>query len=258
MFDLDRLRRMSFIARLDFHPEIGSTNSRGLELAAQDGGPFPILVLAELQSSGRGRGANRWWSADGALTFSLVLDSTALRLPAQQWPQLSLATGLAVAEAIEELLPSLPVQVKWPNDVFAAGKKICGVLIESPSASRGRVVVGIGVNVQNSFAATPPDLRQRAAALCDLHPAEFDLTEVLARILASLKSRWETLAASGFTEIAAEYRRRFLLQDRLVTLESAGQTFTGVCLGIDDGGGLILQSESRRSTHAAGSVVEFI
>src|SRR5438034_451345 len=99
--------------------------------------------------AGRGRGTNRWWSADGALTFSLVLEAPQERLPMSRWPQVALVAGVAVCEALERMAPRAEMRVKWPNDVYLAGRKICGILSESVPARRDRIVVGIGVNVNN-------------------------------------------------------------------------------------------------------------
>src|SRR3954462_5863357 len=90
MFDLDRIENCGLVARIDYHETIGSTSDRAMEIGALDEAQLPLLVLTERQTAGRGRGANRWWSADGALTFSLVLAAPTERLPPTRWPQIAL------------------------------------------------------------------------------------------------------------------------------------------------------------------------
>ena len=95
--DLDHILKSTFVERIEFHPAIESTNQRALELAQGSTIGGPLLVLAESQTNGRGRGTNRWWAETGALTFTLLLDT---RLPQRHLPQASLTVGLAVGEAI--------------------------------------------------------------------------------------------------------------------------------------------------------------
>ena len=130
-FDLDRIQASGVVREVEFHEEIGSTNDRAAELACGGQLECPVLVLAAHQTGGRGRASNRWWSAPGALTFSLVLDAHHVGLPDQRWPQIALAAGAAVGEAIEKTIPQAAVRLKWPNDVYLAGKKTCGILVEA-------------------------------------------------------------------------------------------------------------------------------
>src|SRR3954452_9524865 len=104
MFELSRIVDSGLVARVDYHESIGSTSDRALELGASDDGPLPLLVLAERQTAGRGRGENRWWSADGALTFSLLLAAPRERLPVTDWPKIALVSGLAVCQALERTM----------------------------------------------------------------------------------------------------------------------------------------------------------
>ncbi len=250
--DLSRLYETGCVARIDHHAELGSTSDRALELAAEDELELPLLVLAERQNAGRGRGSNHWWSADGALTFSLVLSPLA-KLPPANWPRLSLAAGLAICQALESFAPRALFQVKWPNDVYAEGKKISGILIESPASSRGRLVIGIGVNVNNSLAAAPPEIRSLATALCDIDGQQRDLTSVLAAILTELSSHLS--AASDMATISSRWQERCLLSGRTIQVQSGGETITGRCLGIDEQGRLLLQTETGRRTVVSGSTL---
>src|SRR5437867_3588245 len=131
MFDLPRLAAAGLVARIDYHESVGSTSDRALELGAFGDTELPLLVLAERQTAGRGRGANRWHSTDGAMTFSLALEAPPDRLPPSRWPQVALVGGLAMCEALQSLAPAADFRVKWPNDVYLGSGKICGILSES-------------------------------------------------------------------------------------------------------------------------------
>src|SRR5579862_3978982 len=163
--DLERIVATGLIGGYEFHSEIGSTSDRAAELVKQPRLACPFLVLAERQTAGRGRGSNWWWSAPGGLTFSLALDARQCGLPVERLPLVALAAGLAVCDAIEPLLPGVAVRLKWPNDVYVAGRKACGILVEAPGVSPARLIVGIGINVNNTFAAAPRELQQVGTAL---------------------------------------------------------------------------------------------
>jgi BirA family transcriptional regulator, biotin operon repressor / biotin---[acetyl-CoA-carboxylase] ligase len=259
MFDLDRIHRSGLVRHIDHHESLGSTSDRALELAAADEVPLPLLVLTEKQTGGRGRGTNKWWSADGALTFSLVLEGA--DLPSEQRPRTALACGLAVCESLAELAPSGQWQVKWPNDVFAGGHKACGILCESVPGWPERIVVGIGVNVNNAMRIQGSGFRvhgenplRLATALVDLDGIVRDLTEVLLAVLDRFDLHWRGLIDGGFTEIAEEYRRRCILTGKTLHVTSGNEQLIGVCRGIDDRGSLVLATESGVRTIVAGSI----
>lgn len=253
-FDLDRLRASGLVRQVEHHAEIGSTNDRALELATAADVELPLLVLADRQTAGRGRGANRWWAADGALTFSLAIESSAASIPAHRWPQLSLTTGLAICQALEELTQSNDAQVKWPNDVYLLGRKACGILIETPPV-RDRLVIGVGLNVNNSFAAAPAELQRNAISLVDYDGRSRDLTTVLLALLERIDACWRRLAEQGFGVLLEQWRTRSYLTGRTVRLSSGPQTTVGRCVGIDEDGALLLQTESELRRCHAGTIL---
>src|SRR5688572_15119912 len=102
--DVKRILAETSARHVESHEELGSTNDRARELAADESLETPLLVIAERQTAGRGRGANRWWAGTGSLTFSLVLSAERWKLPAARWPTIALTAGLAVCEAVDELL----------------------------------------------------------------------------------------------------------------------------------------------------------
>lgn len=243
--------------RLEFHQSLPSTNDRAAALASEEFLACPALVIAAEQTAGRGRGGNRWWSSGGGLMFSLVLAAKEAKAAPANWSGYSLTAGLAIAEALAGECPAANLAVKWPNDVYANERKICGILIESPAQARGRLIVGIGVNVNNSFREAPADLTSTATALCDLSGKTHDLAAVMRGVLTRLEACWQQLNSAGFAAIRPDWQARSLLSGRAVTLQCGNTQHVGRCLGIDDDGNLLLQTERGRQSFAAGSVVQF-
>jgi BirA family biotin operon repressor/biotin-[acetyl-CoA-carboxylase] ligase len=252
MFDLARIAKSGLVRQIDHHQSLGSTSDRALELAVADNPPLPLLVLTERQTDGRGRGASRWQTSTGALTFSLVVDTGDERLPADHRSRVAIVAGLAVCEALAQLAPRAEWHVKWPNDVFANGSKLCGILCESAPGYPQRLVVGIGVNVNNR--QRDQDLPFAAMALIDLDGLTRDLTDVLIAVLDQFDVAWNKLAGGGFAELAAEYRLRCLLTGRTVRVTSGQERILGVCRGIDGRGALVLATETGSRTIVAGSI----
>lgn len=268
-FDVQRVLAETPIAHVDFHAKIDSTNNRALELAAQTNWPRPVLVLAEEQTSGRGRGANQWHSRSGALTFSVLLDTETLphvpgtgadraapRLPVADWPRASLVTGLAMGEALSQFVDSRKIGLKWPNDVYLDGRKVCGILVESTPQAPRQLVLGIGVNVNNSLAEAAPEVRQRAISLCELTGGPLDGNDVLIRILRKLLSYLSQVETDGAGLLAA-WRRRCILTGKRIQLRTGQRTVDGLCEGIDDEGALGLRTSDGVERFFAGTVEHF-
>ena len=241
------------LAGVEFHEEIDSTNTRGLQLLANGHDRFPWLVLAERQTAGRGRGGNRWWSADGSLTFSLLLDRDQVE-PARR-AQLSLAVGIGLCRAVESLVPGLPVRLKWPNDLYVEGRKLCGILVEAPQGGAAGVVIGVGLNVNNSFALAPSELQTTATSLSDCHGHALDREAVLSRSLSEILQAIGRLDESPEL-LQEEWASRCYLAGRIVHLETPRGRTIGLCLGIDSDGALLLQSENGPSRHTSGVVAK--
>jgi BirA family biotin operon repressor/biotin-[acetyl-CoA-carboxylase] ligase len=270
MFDLSRLAAANLVAQIDYHDELGSTSDRALALAASDAAALPLLVLAARQTSGRGRGTNRWIAAEGALTFSLALAAPPEALPPHRWPEVALVAGLAVCEALQSLAPQAELRVKWPNDVFLGGRKICGILSESVPGWRERLVVGIGVNVNNrvqgsGFGVQEADRGQAsgvwqrtAVSLIEQDGLARDLTVALVTLLDHFDRRWSALLAGGFAPLAAAYCERCFLTGKSVTIQQpGGGTLVGHCRGIDDEGVLRLYGLGGELRVRSGTVVRW-
>jgi BirA family biotin operon repressor/biotin-[acetyl-CoA-carboxylase] ligase len=253
-FDLDRIRRETCVAEIEFFDTLGSTSDRALERCAAPRLATPLLVLAAEQTAGRGRGTHRWWAGPGAITASLALDADDWRLAPELWPRVSLAVAIAVADVLGRWLPPEVVRLKWPNDVWIDRRKICGILVEIPRAPVPRMVVGFGLNVDNSFDGAPDDLASTAVSLRDLLGRSVDRTEVLVALLDRFQEEAVRLADGTF-DLAARWAPSCALTGRRVVHEAGGRRTSGRCLGIDDEGALRLQTESGPQRCFAGTIL---
>ncbi len=234
--------------------QVKSTNDLALTFARVPSIAVPLLIGADLQTAGRGRGAHQWWSAEGSLMFSIIVDMPGVGLRPADWPRFSLVTGLAIADALSLFLPSARIGLKWPNDVWLDGRKVCGILIEQSDLIPDRLIVGIGLNVNNSFNAAPHEQRQTATSMIDAsHGNEFCRTEILIAFL----NEWESLIedlSQGRLNLPERWSRRCVLAGHPVTLSEGDRETIGVCSGIDDDGALLLRTEFATEKHYAGTV----
>jgi BirA family transcriptional regulator, biotin operon repressor / biotin---[acetyl-CoA-carboxylase] ligase len=254
-FDLPRLSRHPLLAEMTYLEEAESSNDLALARGQDRNLVTPHLILVRRQTGGRGRGANRWWATDGALTFSLVLDGPHIPLPMAQWPRLSLIAGLAVATALEQYVPADALQLKWPNDIYYRQRKLAGVLVETTHGPATRCVIGIGVNVNNSLSQAPAEIVSRAAALID-SVGRLSLSEILEAILWQFQQHLLTLRQEPEAWLDA-WRPRCLLTGRQVEITAGAESQRGYCGGVDAEGALLVQAESGLRRCFSGVVTRF-
>ena len=241
--DIELVKADSFVRAVEFHRELPSTNDLALQRATHGALDTPFLVLAEFQTAGRGRGGNTWWSTPGALTFSLVLDARHDAPTGACDPRLSVTTALALHDALSGYAPPGELRLKWPNDVYLGSRKIAGILLERSSACPDRLVVGVGINVNNSLSAAPDEIRHRATSLHDRRGAPYPLGDVLRTVLKRMAQRYQMLAADTL-RLAVEWRELCLLYTHAVSVTAGQRMVTGICNGIDDQGALMIHNES--------------
>jgi BirA family biotin operon repressor/biotin-[acetyl-CoA-carboxylase] ligase len=247
--DPERLLASGAVARVEHFESLASTQDRAIELARAGASPLPLLVVAEQQTAGRGRGQNRWWTGRGSLAFSLVFDPADWSLSTDVPPARSLAVGVAITETIRPLLQGIPVGLHWPNDVYAGGRKIAGILVDVLAG--GRHVVGIGLNVNNTLADAPEELGNRATSLCDLANKEFERTALLTDLLGNLRHAVRESAASP-GDFGLRFNELCLQIGRELTVDVAGRRTTGLCAGIAPDGALVLETPAGRERFFSG------
>jgi BirA family biotin operon repressor/biotin-[acetyl-CoA-carboxylase] ligase len=251
--DADRLMRETCLADVRLFPSLRSTNDYA-HTAAAESIPLPLLIAAEDQTAGRGRGANRWLTGSGALTFSLLMAPDPVRVPPSRWPLLSLTIGSAVCRSVESLIGRHhDVRLKWPNDVYLNGRKVCGILVESPAASPGRLIVGIGINVNNRLTDAAVEIQQRMTSLADAAEHDLDRTDVLLAVVKQIALSLELLGDDPL-QLIQQCRLQCYLTGRFLSLNDGVREISGTCLGIDDDGALRLETAAGEQRCVAGVV----
>jgi len=211
---------------------VGSTNDHARQLA-KNGYPSGVVVWAHEQTAGKGRQGNSWVSDPCNLFMSIILRP---KVNAVQLGQLSLLTGVALANILTSIAPStIRIQLKWPNDLLINRKKLAGILVETESQGLHRVpwvVIGIGVNVVSA-----PD---NAISLYDMgiktHEAGHVL-ELLAIEIQTLAGQWER---DGFEPVRTAWLKHAYNLGETITVRLPKETLSGTFDGLDRTGALLV------------------
>jgi len=244
------VRPGSFVTDLRLVAETGSTND-DLTALARAGAPEGTVLVAEAQTTGRGRLDRSWSSPPRAgLTFSVLLRPPPT-VPPYRWTWLPLLTGLAVQQAVARL-GAVPTRLKWPNDLLLGAEpaKAGGILAQADGAA---VVVGIGVNVSTRRAELPTggtSLAAEAAECTDRDP----LLRAVLRGFGTLYSAWcESGGAPGGVRAGYEQVCDTIGREIRAQLPDGG-TLTGTATGLDDSGRLLLATAAGERAVSAGDV----
>lgn len=223
--------------------EVDECESTQLLLGPDD--PEGAVAVADHQTAGRGRLGRSWIAPPGtAITVSVLL-----RPPqGRRLAQVSLVGGLAAAEAVEEELGFWrSAQIKWPNDVMVNRRKVAGVLAE---AHDGVVVLGIGINVNQTRDELPADARQPVASLRTLDGEEHDRDALLTDLLARLDRFYGAWREGGLDAIFHDLGSRDFLRGRRVSVDDTG----GTAIGISRSGALEVELDGERRLVEAGEI----
>jgi BirA family biotin operon repressor/biotin-[acetyl-CoA-carboxylase] ligase len=225
------------ILRFDSLP---STNTEAARQALQ-GAPEGLCVVAREQTKGRGRAGRSWVSPiDAGLYFSLVLRP--VHMQARSWPLLTLMAALAVRDALLETY-ELKTDIKWPNDILANERKLCGILAETVEAENGRaVIIGIGINLNES--AFPPEVKDVATSVATLigrAPASEPLLQSLIR---AIGQRYQILqTTNGEEETIREWSKHSsYAQGQRVRVTLDAEKFDGWTRGLEPDGALRVET----------------
>jgi BirA family biotin operon repressor/biotin-[acetyl-CoA-carboxylase] ligase len=256
---LPRQRLGRLASRVLFFETVESTNDIAASLVAGDPGGSQsiegVVVVADAQTAGRGRRGHSWFSPAGAgLYVSVILTPGLAADPARATALLTIAAGVALADAIAAST-GLPVDLKWPNDLYVSRRKLGGILAEASATgtSIDAVVLGYGINI--GPAAFPPELADRATSLESELGRSVDRHDVFVETLASLGARYDDLLAGRFDGILDAWRRRSpSARGARVQWTTPSGPASGVTVGIDDDARLLVRTEKQIERIGAGEI----
>lgn len=230
-----------------FAPEIlrfDSLPSTNLEVArrAIEGAAEGLCVVAGEQTAGRGRLQRQWISPKGAgIYFSILLRP---RIDQSAWPLITMMASLAVHAALEDSC-GLKSDIKWPNDILANERKLCGILAETVDTPLGRaVVVGIGINLTDG--AFPFELQEIVTSVKSATGKVPDLEVVLHNLVKALERRYELLqSARGGEEIIQAWSAlSSYASGRRIRVANGDDILEGTTRGLESDGALRLETAS--------------
>ncbi|MEI6848262.1 MAG: biotin--[acetyl-CoA-carboxylase] ligase [Chlorobiaceae bacterium] len=234
------LETLRFGRNFFYFPITNSTNLQA-KMLADKGAIEGTVVVADAQTGGRGRMGRAWVSPSGSnLYFSLILRP---EVPSIRVPQLTLLVAVAIHQALTVIAYPLLPMIKWPNDIFANGKKLCGVLCEMYSEPdlTHFVVVGIGINVNHSL--LPTELHASATSLYLETGRLFSRPELLATVLNHFELLYQTWLLKEDLRFVLPYIEKYsLLKSKFVSVEQCNRCLRGTVTGIAKGGELKLES----------------
>lgn len=233
---------------IHYFEKISSTNYFAKQLAnkgAQEG----TIVVADVQTKGRGRKGRTWSSPSGGLWFSVILYP---HIPPERGMLVTMTASVAVAQAIEQITDLKPV-IKWPNDLLINGKKVCGILTEL-DAELDRInytVIGIGINVNNEI---DEELRDIAISLKQAAGHEILRVKLLQSIIKYLDENYCKLSSGDFDLIKNLWLLRANIIDKKIQVQNEETLITGVVSDVDESGCLILDSDKGRVRIVTGEI----
>lgn len=222
--------------RVIHYTSLQSTNTKAYQLA-QESAPDWTVVVADVQTKGRGRGSKRWNSPKGGLWFSVLLRD---RIPIQRLALLQFLAAIATRRALENETWS-GIKLKWPNDLVLGNAKLGGILVESKTLgdSVSFAILGIGLNINQSKAQLPPG----AVSLRIVSRKQHNMTTILKAILEQIRSSLDDL--NHPSRIMDEWWRNCIHRPLRIQVTRTNDTITGISRGIDEDGSLLIQTDDR-------------
>lgn len=237
--------------RITEYDELGSTNSF-LNSLAKSQEESERVVTARFQTSGRGRHGKSFFSPQGTGLYMSVLKRPDMSI--EQAMLITPAVACAVAESLERIL-KIQLGIKWVNDIFLCGKKICGILTESGFDFENNrlkyAVIGIGINLCEPEGGFPKEIKETAGALFQEPPDEEVRRSILTGVLDGLDKTLPQCKTGGFL---SDYRRRSVVTGKTVRVILNGRQFDAKAVGIDDRARLIVEADGKTLVLDSGEV----
>ena len=235
----------SFVAQnIIYNDEVLSTNDEAKKNADM---PDGSLFIADVQTAGKGRLGRSWVSPRGTgIWMSLLLKPD---IPLSDISQLTLIAGIAVSRAIGD-----STMIKWPNDIVIGTKKVCGILTEMSAETDkiNYVVCGIGINVNtHDF---PAELMDKASSILIETEQNTDRCYLIARVMNEFEPLYKKFITDGFSPFRDDYKKSCITLGRDIKVSYHGKELIGNAVDIDNNGGLIIDTGSKKVTVTSGEV----
>ncbi|KMK76413.1 biotin--[acetyl-CoA-carboxylase] ligase [Alkalihalobacillus pseudalcaliphilus] len=239
---------------IHYYEQITTTQKAAMKLA-QEGAGDGELVISNHQTEGKGR-LGRVWETEQqkAITMSLILKP---KIHPTKVPQLTLLAAVAVSRALQQAT-KLPVTIKWPNDLLINGKKLVGILTEMQAEPErvSTVIVGIGINVNQSYEDFHRELQEKATSLLIASDQSFKRSEIVAAVLNEFERLYDQYLSEGFAPIKALWEDNAESIGKQIIAHTAQGSYTGYAKGITDDGVLELVEANGQIRHIYSADIE--
>ena len=226
---------------------ITSTNNYAKQIINKT--PEGTVIVADVQTSGRGRKQRGWYSPKGGLWFSIILFP---KIAPQKGMMVTMVSSLAVAQGIKEIT-GIDTVIKWPNDLLIDGRKVCGILtdIDATMDKINYSVVGIGININNKL---NKDIVKNATTLKQKTGTNISRVKLLTSILKYLDNNYHRLIIGDYNFIKNTWLKHSDIIGRKIRVQGDNKSTTGIVADIDDNGCIILESDIKNIKIFSGDV----
>ncbi len=230
-------------SKISFYEQIDSTNAQA-KVEAREGAQNGTLIIADMQTDGKGRRGRTWESPAGAnIYFTLLIRPN---FAPDKASMLTLVMALAVAKGLEQAFAKLPnapsPMIKWPNDIVLNGKKVCGILTEMSMKQTqiDYVIIGVGINVNKQ--KFPIEIVDKATSLEAECGQCFLRTNLIASIIEAFEAYYEVFEQRGnLADLCEQYHQILVNKDREVCVLDPKGEYRGIATGITDMGELCVE-----------------
>ena len=244
-----------FIGKNVHYEETVESTQKIAHRLAYDEAPEGTVIIAEEQLSGRGRMARRWHSPKYTGIWMSIILRPNISLP--KAPQLTLLTAVATVQAIEELTGLLP-EIKWPNDILIKGKKVTGILteLEAEADRINSIIIGIGINVNQTIEDFPSELEQIATSLLLEKGEKVSRADLIKGIFTNLEKLYLLYLEEGFLPIKLLWESYAISIGKRITARTLTHSIIGKAQGITDDGVLMIEDDHGKIHHVYSADIE--
>lgn len=244
-----------FIGKNVHYEESVESTQKIAYLLAYEDAPEGTVIIAEEQLSGRGRMDRKWHSPKyTGIWMSIILRPN---IPLPKAPQLTLLAAVAIVQAIEDLTGLLP-EIKWPNDILIKGKKVTGILteLEAEADRINSIIIGIGMNVNQTKDDFPSELQQIATSLSLEKGEKVARADLIKGIFMNLEKLYLLYLEEGFLPIKLLWESYAISIGKNITARTLTHSIIGKAQGITDDGVLIIEDEQGKTHHVYSADIE--